>query len=1075
MDHFHDRSQVSGGASAPADASLAAIVASSDDAIVSKTLDGIITSWNLSAERIFGYSADEAIGQHISLIIPEERRDEETLIIEKIRRGERVDHFETVRRHKSGAALDISVTVSPVVDPAGKVIGASKIARNITQQKRTEELLRLATEAGGIGLWDVDLMTGSLYWDSRCKAMFGISAHVAVSMQDFYSGLHADDIERTTKAYLDAQNPDLRTIYDVEYRTVGKEDGKIRWVAARGSGIFDRSGRCTRILGTTIDITSRKATEQRLSDSKGELEALTNSMPQIVWASRPDGALDYANQHTRDYVGELPEDNGIIRWEALIHPDDVADGTAAWAKSVATGHDFETEQRIFHAATKSYRWNLSRALPVKGIDGNIIRWVGTSTDIEEQRRAATQRQEELEVLSALYEVGAAFTDLDLTAAVQSATDIATRLVGAQFGAFFYNVENNEGESYTLYTISGVDRAHFDKFPMPRNTAIFSPTFSGERVVRLDDVTASADYGHNSPYMGMPEGHLPVRSYLAVPVVSKDGEVLGGLFFGHSETAVFTERGERIAKAIAAQAATGIESARLFQRVTQSEQQFRDMANSINQMVWVAGPEGRREYFNRRWYDYSGADVLSSESPGSDELVHSEDLDRVTHSWNDALRTGEPFESEYRMRRADGVYRWVLGRAECVSDAQGARAKWYGTLTDIQDLVDARERAEAANIAKSEFLANMSHEIRTPMNAVIGLSTILAKSAPLTQKQRDFIKTLQMSADSLLGLINDLLDIAKIEARTVELEHIPFSLPRLIQEVTSMMAVPVKQKGLRFTGEGDCVEDRLFMGDPTRLRQIVLNLCSNAIKFTSEGGVHVAITCHPTDIYNVENVCIAVTDTGIGIPPDKIETIFEKFVQGDGSINRRYGGTGLGLAITKTLAEIMGGTIAVTSEPGRGSTFTVCVPMEVAGMEAESQEASLSEVVEQTLADKLRPTVLLIEDFPPNVMVATAFLEEFGFNVDVAENGLEAFEKAKSGRYAAALMDVQMPGLNGFDATKMIRAFEEKSGNQRLRIIGMTAHAMAGDRERCLGAGMDDYVAKPFNPAELQAKLGSIAT
>ncbi len=931
-----------------ADAALAAIVAWSDDAIIAKTLEGTITSWNKSAERIFGYTATEAIGEHITLIIPENRRSEEDLIISRIKAGDRIEHFETVRRHKSGAPVDISVTISPIVDPSGKIIGASKIARDITAQRRTEIQLSMATDAGGIGLWDVDLLADTLFWDARCKAMFGISPDVPVSLRDFYAGLHPDDAEATTQALLAAQDPALRSLYDVEYRTIGKEDGVLRWIAARGRGVFDHNDRCVRVLGTTVDITKAKTIEESLIQNQRQLEA------------------------------------------------------------------------------------------------------------------------EREVLTALYEVGEAFAaNADLHPAVQIATDISTRLTGAEFGAFFYNVEAPGHESYMLYTISGVDPAHFAKFPMPRNTAIFAPTFAGERVVRYDDVTKQPDYGKNAPRKGMPKGHLPVRSYLAVPVVSKGGEVLGGLFFGHSTTGMFTDRSERIARAVAAQAATGIESGRLFQRVAHSEQQFRDMANSINQMVWVAAPTGNVEYFNRRWFDYTG---LKTSAQGWGDAIFAEDRERLEQAWRQSVKTGEPFEIEYRLHRADGTIRWNLARAECVRDSDGEIAKWYGTSTDIQDLVDARHRAEEANVAKSEFLANMSHEIRTPMNAVIGLSTILAKSAPLTQKQREFIKTLQMSADSLLSLINDLLDIAKIEARTVDLEHIPFSLPRLIQEVTSMMAVQVKQKGLRFTAEGDCADGRLFYGDPTRLRQIITNLCSNAIKFTSEGGVHVSVTCHATERADVETVCIAVTDTGIGIEPGKLATIFDKFVQGDSSITRRYGGTGLGLAITKTLAEIMGGTISVKSEPGNGSTFTVCVPLEVAGVDADAGQGHLSEAVETTLSDKTRPAVLLVEDFQPNVLVAATFLEEFGYRVEVAENGLEAFEKVKGASYVAALMDVQMPGLNGLDATRMIRTFEQKSGHPRLRIIGMTAHAMAGDRERCLAAGMDDYIAKPFNPAELQSKL-----
>ncbi|MBP2160431.1 MULTISPECIES: PAS domain S-box protein [Asticcacaulis] len=929
-----------------ANARLAAIVESSDDAIVSKTLEGVITSWNAAAEKIFGYAADEAIGQHITLIIPEDRLGEEAEIMSRIRSGQRVDHFETIRRRKSGEHIQISVTVSPIKGDNGQIIGASKVAR---------------------------------------------------------------------------------------------------------------------------DISSAKKVEAELAARTNQLEALTNLLPQMVWAANAGGRLDFINTHAQAYAGNVRLVDGVYQWQEVMHPDDLEPGVEAWTKSVETGASFEIEQRIFHQPTQTYRWNLSRALPVRDNDGRITRWFGTSTDIEDQKQSAKRSEEEREIVTALYEVGEAFTTKELADAVQVATDVATRLTGAEFGAFFYNVENQDGESYTLYTISGVDRAHFDKFPMPRNTAIFAPTFSGEKVVRYDDVTQQAHYGQNAPRKGMPEGHLPVRSYLAVPVMSKGGEVLGGLFFGHPSPGVFSDRGERIARAVAAQAATGIESGRLLQRVQHSERQFKHLANAINPMVWVTRADGSLEYFNDRWYEFTGDTPGATGRESWADLVHPEDLERVIGQWRDSVLTGESYEIQYRLRHVDGTFRWVLGRATAERGENGHILRWYGTSTDIQDLVDARHRAEEANIAKSDFLANMSHEIRTPMNAVIGLSTILANSQPLTEKQRQYIRTLQLSADSLLALINDLLDIAKIEARTVELEHIPFSLPRLLQEVTSMMAVQVRQKGLKFTASGDCADNHFFLGDPTRLRQIVTNLCSNAIKFTSDGGIHISIDCHQTDRPHVETVCIAVRDTGIGITPEKIQSIFDKFVQADSSISRRYGGTGLGLAITKTLTELMGGTISVKSEFGKGSTFTVCIPMEIA-TQHEAPDVNLSSLIEQTLDEKLRPVVLLVEDFEPNILVASTFLEGFGYRVDVAHNGLEAFEKAKSNEYVAALMDVQMPGLNGLDATKMIRAHEQKSGRARLRIVGMTAHAMSGDKERCLAVGMDDYIAKPFNPAELQSKL-----
>ncbi|MBW8734494.1 MAG: response regulator [Asticcacaulis sp.] len=283
----------------------------------------------------------------------------------------------------------------------------------------------------------------------------------------------------------------------------------------------------------------------------------------------------------------------------------------------------------------------------------------------------------------------------------------------------------------------------------------------------------------------------------------------------------------------------------------------------------------------------------------------------------------------------------------------------------------------------------------------------------------------------------------------------------------MMNVRVREKGLALHIDDDCARGRQFIGDPTRIRQIVLNLCSNAVKFTENGHVAIAVTCVPSDEPGVETVSLRVEDTGIGIASDKLHSIFDKFVQADSSITRRYGGTGLGLAITQTLAEALGGGISVESRLGEGSAFTVTLPLPVAETDALAAEPARPETV---AAAGDRRAALLVEDHDPNVLVATSFLDSFGFDTDVAGNGLEAFEKAKAKAYDVVLMDVQMPGMNGFDATQLIRQYERHQGRTPMRIIGMTAHAMAGDRERCLAAGMDDYIAKPFEPKALEALL-----
>lgn len=415
--------------------------------------------------------------------------------------------------------------------------------------------------------------------------------------------------------------------------------------------------------------------------------------------------------------------------------------------------------------------------------------------------------------------------------------------------------------------------------------------------------------------------------------------------------------------------------------------------------------------------------------------------------------------------------WREGEVQLVKDM--AQRTWAADekLRAEEQMMAALKEAEAANIAKTEFLANMSHEIRTPMNAIIGLSNILA-GENLTPRQKEYMRTLQMSADSLLALINDLLDISKIEARTVELEQIRFDLAKMLQEIISMMNVKAKEKNLEFSMDSDFIKMRDFIGDPTRIRQIVVNLCSNAIKFTDKGRIHIHVTGSPGDEPGIENISISVEDTGVGIAASQLEHIFEKFVQADTSINRKYGGTGLGLAITKTLAGIMGGDVTVESELGKGSKFTVTLPLKVAENSDDFVETIYKNSKDKIMSEH-KKRVLLVEDYAPNVLVAGTFLEEFGYDWDSAKSGNEAVAMFERTSYDAILMDVQMFGMNGLEATRLIRAFEAGHKRERTPIIGMTAHALAGDRERCLGVGMDDYISKPFNPNELQDKLYSL--
>lgn len=381
------------------------------------------------------------------------------------------------------------------------------------------------------------------------------------------------------------------------------------------------------------------------------------------------------------------------------------------------------------------------------------------------------------------------------------------------------------------------------------------------------------------------------------------------------------------------------------------------------------------------------------------------------------------------------------------------------------LKEALEKAEKANQAKSEFLANMSHEIRTPMNAIIGIASILGRT-PLSAQQEKFVATLQQSADSLLALVNDLLDISKIEDNKVELESVPFRPAEVVERVVKILAQQAIDKGINLSFQPSDPLTQSVIGDPQRLYQILLNLVSNAVKFTEAGAVTLTLSEMPGQP-GQSDLKFEVLDTGIGIAPDKLGQIFEKFVQAESSTTRRYGGTGLGLPIARSLADRMGGTLEVDSRLGEGTRFTLTLSLKrddgAARPESETPEKNTRSAGGR---------VLLIEDNAANVLVATAMLENFGYEVVVAGNGVQGLKRLKTERFDLALMDVQMDEMDGFETTQRYREWETDQGRDRLPIIAMTAYGMAGDREKCLAAGMDEYLAKPINIARFEHIMAS---
>lgn len=614
---------------------LAAIVDSSDDAIISKKLDGTITSWNTSAERIFGYTAEEAIGKHITLIIPKDRLDEEFIIIGKVRAGQRVDHFETVRRAKDGTLIDISLTVSPIHDDSGKIVGASKVARDVRLSKTAER----------------------------------------------------------TSAYL---------------------------------------------------------------------AAIVESSDDVIISKNLDGIITSWNASAVRVFGYTPEEAIGSHITLIIPPDKI--------------------------------------------------------------------EEEYGILSEVKQ--------------------------------------------------------------------------GRRVDHFETIRRAKG------------GGLIDISVTVSPILDSRGNIIGA---------------SKVAR-------------------------------------------------------------------------------------------------------------------------------------DIGDRKRIEAQLEESNRRRDEFMANMSHELRTPLNAVIGLAHILSKSERLNPKEQQCVSMIRQSGDTLLALINNLLDFSKVETGSMQLEAIEFSLPDTIEKTIMLMDGEIKAKGLDFelSYTGNLREH--YVGDPLRLQQILTNLLANAVKFTSKGSIEVKVALKSeADDHSCVTIC--VSDTGVGIPQDKIGVIFDKFMQADASVARSHGGSGLGLAICKALSQAMGGGISVQSTPGLGSTFTVEVRFG-----HSSQDERINTVAS---SDAVRRNVLIVEDFEPNVLVVSSVLDELGYSYDVATNGMEGVRKVERGAYDLVLMDIQMPGMDGFESTRRIRQFEAEHGMERTPIVAMTAHVFDRDKHKCLEAGMDDFIPKPFDPRQLETVLSRL--
>ena len=523
----------------------------------------------------------------------------------------------------------------------------------------------------------------------------------------------------------------------------------------------------------------------------------------------------------------------------------------------------------------------------------------------------------------------------------------------------------------------------------------------------------------------------------------------------------------------------------------AEEELRKLSQAFKQSpvaVIIATPDGSIDYVNPRFTEITG--YTAAEARGQNPRIlksGQKSSDDYQVLW-DTITAGRVYQGVFYNKKKDGGYYWASASISPIRNTRGEITHFVGIQEDItslkmteQALHEAKEAAEAANIAKSEFLASMSHEIRTPMNAIIGMAELLAET-PLSTEQRQYVRIFRSAGENLLNLINDILDLSKVEAGHLTLEAAPFHLGEITQSTCDIMDVRAREKNISL----DCriapevCQD--LTGDANRLQQILINLIGNAVKFTEAGDVILTVA-REMEIREDqdEKTCLlhfTVTDTGIGIPADKVESIFERFTQADSSTTRRYGGTGLGLTISRQLSELMGGRIWVESTLGKGSVFHFTArfkkqerPEEPGASIMTSGKAILPAAAVKktdpaTPADQRPLRILLVEDSEDNRFLMIAYFKHMPYEIDIAENGEIAVEKFKARDHDLVLMDMQMPVMDGYAATKIIRSWEDGQGRQRTPIIALTAFALKEDVEKSIAAGCDTHLNKPIKKAKL---------
>jgi len=954
-------------------------------------------------------------------------------------------------RHPFGGA-----TLESITSAANTI--ALGIERNRVEEKirESEERFAKAFNSSPLAVTITSVKTGKLVEVNETFVnLTGYSREEAIGQTTFELGLWERSGDRETELAAVMYEKQIR---NREFVFQMRDGRKI--VGLLSAELLELGGELC-ALTVIQDITERKQTEEYLKHQKTLLEALTESVLDGIMIVSPEGKMLHFNRQFLDiwnFPAEIVEshsDERALEWAAHQTTNQ-----AAFLERVGNVYGQPDDKVREEVAMKDGRVYERFGAPI--LSGETrLGWVWTFRDITERKRAEKN-------FAFLAEISQDLTRL-------TDVDEITRMMAAKIGNFFdvsncafAEIDTAANTALSNYVWrrdeSAVDLA--GKYDLSKFvTEEFRQTLLANKPVVINDIAAdsrtAATAANYKP--------LKIGSFINTPFVS-GGDLKFLLSLYKHESYEWRSDEIELVSELMTRIWSSIERTRAAERLRESEEQLRALADSIPQLTWMAEPDGFIFWYNRRWYEYTGTTPEEMEGWGWQSVHDAEMLPTVLERWQVSIQTGEPFEMEFPLRRgADGAFRWFLTRVVPLCDSSGRIVRWFGTNTDIEELRQARLQAEAANLLKDEFLATVSHELRTPLNAILGWSEMLKSGKATGEIAERANETIYRNAKSQAQLIEDLLDVSRIITGKMKLEPHPVQIASVVESAIETLRPAANAKSIEIEIDLGC-KPCMIGGDEQRLQQIVWNLISNAVKFTPEGG-KVEVKLENDD----SHARLTVKDTGKGIEAEFLPFLFERFRQEDASSTRRHGGLGLGLAIVLNLVELHGGTISATSAgENLGATFTMKLPL--ISTDDKTQKNSDVKSLRESLSDGFSGAnrtakqmagirVLLVDDEKDTLEMLDTALTAEGADVRIAVSAADAFNILLNWQPDVLISDIAMPDEDGYSLIKKVRELKPENGGL-IPAIAMTAYVRVEDRMRVLASGFQMYVPKPAEPAEL---------